>query len=203
MHRLHDRLGLRTNPIIFFLSAAILAMFVTATITFPEPVESFFAAGSDWILTSLGWFYIFGVTSFVAFLLWMALSHFGSVRLGDDDEQPRYSTPVWFAMLFAAGIGTILMFWGVAEPISHFANPPMRDVEPESTEAAREALTFTMYHFALHTWNKAQKQQQTSESHPRTRMRHLYLASTSKKRKRVNQFSWNSLARDSCLSTRS
>ncbi|WP_187774250.1 BCCT family transporter [Lolliginicoccus suaedae] len=152
MHRLHDRLGLRTNPVIFFLSAAILAMFVTATIAFPGPVESFFAAGSDWILTSLGWFYIFGVTSFVVFLLWMALSHFGSVRLGDDDEQPRYPTPVWFAMLFAAGIGTILMFWGVAEPISHFANPPMRDVEPESTEAAREALTFTMYHFALHTW---------------------------------------------------
>ncbi|GGC65202.1 BCCT family transporter [Hoyosella rhizosphaerae] len=152
MRKLHDLLGLRTNPTIFFVSAAILAAFVTTTIMLPQPVERAFKAASNWILTNLGWFYIFGVTTFLLFLLWMALSHFGSVRLGDDDEQPRYSTPVWFAMLFAAGIGTILMFWGVAEPISHFANPPMRDVEPQTADAAREALTFTMYHFALHTW---------------------------------------------------
>jgi len=58
----------------------------------------------------------------------------------------------WFAMLFAAGIGTILMFWGVAEPISHFANPPMGDTDPGSTEAARQAIALTHYHFGLHTW---------------------------------------------------
>src|SRR5699024_4896547 len=80
------------------------------------------------------------------------VSRYGHVRLGADDERPEYSTLVWFAMLFAAGIGTILMFWGVAEPISHFANPPIGDVAPESTEAARQAIAITHYHFGLHTW---------------------------------------------------
>ena len=76
----------------------------------------------------------------------------GHVRLGGDDERPEYSTLTWFGMLFAAGIGTILMFWGVAEPISHFANPPIGDVAPGSTAAAEQAIALTHYHFSLHTW---------------------------------------------------
>src|SRR5690606_36895098 len=66
--------------------------------------------------------------------------------------KPEHSGPAWFAMLFAAGIGSILMFWGVAEPINHYANPPMQDVPSQSAAAAREAISFTLYHFGLHTW---------------------------------------------------
>src|SRR5690606_2013902 len=58
----------------------------------------------------------------------------------------------WFVMLFAAGIGTILMFWGVAEPLSHYANPPFADVEPRSLDAAKNAMNIALYHFGLHTW---------------------------------------------------
>jgi len=115
-------------------------------------VDSAFAGVSGWILDNLGWFYVLGVTVFLVFLLYIAASRFGRVRLGPDDEGPEHSGPTWFAMLFAAGIGTILMFWGVAEPINHLAAPPMQDVEPGSPAAFEQAMAFTLYHFGLHTW---------------------------------------------------
>ncbi|MDE3721323.1 BCCT family transporter [Nocardiopsis sp. N85] len=145
-------LGLRTDPAIFFGAVGMTTLFVVCAIVFTGTVDAVFGAMSDWILVHLGWFYILGVTTFLAFLIWIALSRYGRVRLGPDDSRPDYSDPIWFCMLFAAGIGSILMFWGVAEPISHFAEPPLRDAEPESVQAAREAMGFTLYHFGLHTW---------------------------------------------------
>lgn len=152
LHKLHDLLGLRTGPRIFFISALIIVIFVVGTIAFTGHVDAFFAMVSGWILENLGWFYILGVSVFLIFLIYMAVSRFGRVRLGPDNERPEHSGGSWFGMLFAAGIGTILMFWGVAEPISHFANPPRQGVEPGSVEAANEAMAFTLYHFGLHTW---------------------------------------------------
>ncbi|NMB23786.1 MAG: BCCT family transporter, partial [Corynebacterium sp.] len=122
--RLARALRLKTDPVVFFSSVGIMAVFVIITIVAGDTVSDVFGTASDWLLTNLGWFYILGVTVFLIFLVLIAVSRFGHVRLGGDDERPEYSTPVWFSMLFAAGIGTILMFWGVAEPISHFANPP-------------------------------------------------------------------------------
>ncbi|MFE9335599.1 BCCT family transporter [Streptomyces sp. NPDC007063] len=152
LDKLQRRLGLRTDAVIFFTSAALTVLFVATTITLTDQVDSVFTAASDWILTNLGWFYILGVTTFVLFLIWIALSRYGHVRLGGQDSRPEYSNGAWFAMLFAAGIGTILMFWGVAEPISHFADPPEQGVKPESNSAAERAMAFALYHFGLHTW---------------------------------------------------
>ncbi|MQA11624.1 MAG: BCCT family transporter [Pseudonocardiaceae bacterium] len=152
LEKLHDKLGLRTNPVIFFVSAGLTALFVAVTIAFTAPVDQFFGTLSSWILEKLGWFYILGVTTFLIFLIWIALSRYGNVRLGGQHERPEFSNAVWFAMLFAAGIGTILMFWGVAEPISHYAEPPQQNVAPQSVPAAKEAMNFTLYHFGLHTW---------------------------------------------------
>ncbi|WP_168581614.1 BCCT family transporter [Gephyromycinifex aptenodytis] len=150
--RLHDALRLRTSPTIFFGSVGTTVLFVILTLLFPEAVDRTFSAASGWIITNLGWFYIAGVTIFLLFLIYLALSRFGRIRLSPRDEEPEHSFGTWFAMLFAAGIGTILMFWGVAEPISHFANPPLQDVEPGTAAAAQEAMAFTLYHFGLHTW---------------------------------------------------
>ncbi|WP_341360590.1 BCCT family transporter [Georgenia sp. M64] len=150
--RLHDRLGLRTSPRIFFGAAAVVLTFVVATIAFTDQVDAAFAAASGWLLDNLGWFYILGVTSFLVFLLFMAASRYGRVKLGPENAAPDHSGPTWFGMLFAAGIGTILMFWAVAEPMNHFANPPRQDVEPGSVAAFVEAMNFTLYHFGLHTW---------------------------------------------------
>ncbi|MFJ9555245.1 BCCT family transporter [Nocardiopsis sp. NPDC101807] len=150
--KLAHMLGLNTNPTIFFASAALTVVFVVCAIAFTDTVDTVFGAVSQWILTHLGWLYILGVTTFLLFLVWIACSRHGGVRLGPPGSAPEYGNLAWFCMLFAAGIGSILMFWGVAEPISHYANPPRGDVEPESVEAARQAMGFTLYHFGLHTW---------------------------------------------------
>jgi choline/glycine/proline betaine transport protein len=152
LNRLHDALRLRTSPTIFFGSALVIIAFVVLTLAFTESMDAFFAEGSTWVIDQLGWFYIMGVTVFLLFLVYLMVSRFGQVRLGADHERPEHTNLSWFSMLFAAGIGTILMFWAVAEPVNHFANPPRQGVEPASLEAATEAMGFTLYHFGLHTW---------------------------------------------------
>lgn len=153
--RLHDALRLRTSPVIFFTSAAIIILFAAATILFTDPLDTAVTAASDWLLAHLGWFYVLGVSVFLVFLLFICVGRFGRVKLGPDDEPPEHSGLAWFAMLFAAGIGTILMFWGVAEPISHFGAPPRGaslGIEAGTPAAAADAMNFTLYHFTLHTW---------------------------------------------------
>lgn len=152
MDALARKLGLRTDPTIFFTSAGIMILFLVALLIAPDAIGAAFGAGREWIVTNLGWFFILGVTTWVAFLLWVAMSRYGAIRLGGNDAKPTYTNVSWFAMLFAGGIGTVLMFWGVAEPISHFANPPRSDVEPFSVTAADDAMSFAIYHLGLHTW---------------------------------------------------
>ncbi|WP_199433539.1 BCCT family transporter [Qaidamihabitans albus] len=139
LEKLQRALGLNTNPVIFFVSAALVFLFVAVSVLFTDSVDQVFGAASEAVKSNLGWFYIFGVTSFLVFLLWIAMSRFGHVRLGGKDARPEYNNITWFGMLFAAGIGTILMFWGVAEPINHFANPPLSGVDTQVGELAESA----------------------------------------------------------------
>ncbi|MDR9469046.1 BCCT family transporter [Marinospirillum sp.] len=152
LERLQRLLGLQTIPGVFFTSAGIAALFVALAIPFNEIVAESFGLLTGWVAHSLGWFYILAVSGLLIFLLGLAMSRYGNIRLGADDSLPDYSNLTWFTMLFAAGIGTILMFWGVAEPVSHFANPPFEGVEPGSEEAASDAMSLALYHFGLHTW---------------------------------------------------
>lgn len=152
LQRWATALKLKTDGVVFFSTVAAVIVFVLVTFFFGGWVDTVFTIASNWIMTYLGWFYIAGVSIFLIYLVWIALSRYGHVRLGNDDETAEHSLLAWFAMLFAAGIGSILMFWGVAEPISHFATPPRGDVPGGSVAAAEEAIAFTLYHFGLHTW---------------------------------------------------
>lgn len=152
MDNLARRLGLRTDATIFFVSAGLMILFLLALVIAPGPIGDAFAAGREWVVTNLGWFFIFGVNVWLVFLLWAAFSVHGNLRLGGPEARPEYTNLSWFTMLFAGGIGTVLMFWGVAEPISHFATPPRPEVEPYSVDAARDAMGFSLYHLGLHTW---------------------------------------------------
>ena len=152
MDELARRLGLRTEPTIFFTSAGLMVAFLIALLIAPETIRDVFADGREWVVTNLGWFFIMGVNAWLLFLLWVAISRYGQIRLGREDEKPEYGNISWFTMLFAGGIGTVLMFWGVAEPIFHFSNPPHGDIEPHSVEASQEAIGFSLYHLGLHTW---------------------------------------------------
>ena len=152
LERLAERLDLNAIPQVFFVSAALAVLFVAFAVPFSGAFADFFGLLTSFTVAYFGWFYILSVTGLLIFLIWVALSRYGHIRLSADHEQPEYGTLTWFAMLFAAGIGTILMFWGVAEPISHYASPPLEDVVGSTPEAAKLAMTIALYHFGLHTW---------------------------------------------------
>lgn len=152
MGSLAKRLGLRVDPTIFFTSASLSLIFVLLLVVAPETIGDAFANGRAWIVTNLGWFFILGVNVWLGFLIYAAMSRHGHIRLGGRDARPEYSNLSWFTMLFAGGIGTVLMFWGVAEPISHYQSPPLPGVEPFTFQAAQDAISISLYHLALHTW---------------------------------------------------
>ncbi|MGY6634740.1 MAG: BCCT family transporter [Alkalilacustris sp.] len=152
MEALAKRLGLRVDPTIFFISAGLSLVFVVVLVAAPGPIGGAFSSGRAWIVSHLGWFFILGVNVWLGFLIYAAMSRHGHIRLGPRNARPEYSNLSWFTMLFAGGIGTVLMFWGVAEPISHYAAPPLPGVEPFTTAAAQDAVSISLYHLALHTW---------------------------------------------------
>ncbi|WP_141494290.1 BCCT family transporter [Kytococcus schroeteri] len=147
-----------------FWPAALLAVgFVAATALFPDTVSETISKANTWVTGSFGWFYILSATALVFFAIWISVSRLGSTTLGPDDEEPEFSLVSWFAMLFSAGMGIGLMFFGVAEPLFHFATPRPEvappdlgehggAVAPETAEAAREAMTTTFLHWGLHPW---------------------------------------------------
>lgn len=145
-------LGLKSDPVVFWVSAGFIVIFVAVTLVFGASARDVYANISGWILENLGWMYIGGYSLFFIFLIVIFVSKYGNLRLGDDDGEAEYSLPVWFAMLFAAGLGATLMFWGAAEPLHHSFNPPRGDFAPMSQEAVEQAFDFTYYHFAAHMW---------------------------------------------------
>ena len=150
--RLHDRLGLRTSPALFFTAAAVIILFTAAMGFFPGPVQSAFGVVSGWLRYDVGWFFTLGLTILVVISVGLAISRYGRVKLGDDDAVPEYSGLAWFGMMFAAGVGAVLMFWGIAEPMNHYANPPLEGTEPYSDVAAMQAMNISNFHFGIHMW---------------------------------------------------
>ncbi|WP_108501825.1 BCCT family transporter [Paracoccus indicus] len=152
MEKFAQRLGLRVDPTIFFISAGLSLVFVILLVALPDQIGGAFSAGRAWIVTNLGWFFILAVNVWLGFLIYAAMSRHGHIRLGPRNSRPEYSNLSWFTMLFAGGIGTVLMFWGVAEPISHYKEPPLPGVDPFTLQAAQDAISISLYHLALHTW---------------------------------------------------
>lgn len=127
----------------------ILAV-VIACAAFPGSSGYYLNEAKQWITKSWGWLFILGVSCFVIFLLLLCVSKLGDIRLGDDDEEPEYPFLSWIAMLFAAGMGIGLMYFGVAEPISHYALP----LDPNLSQGARAetAMLNTFFHWGIHSW---------------------------------------------------
>lgn len=138
------------NPPVFFGSAILILGFVIWGVSAPELASSVFGVVQNWIVSTFGWFYIFCVAVFLAFVSFLAFTTHGQVRLGPDGSVPEFSYWSWIAMLFSAGMGIGLMFFSVAEPVQHFMAPPVG--EPGSVDAAREALSITFFHWGIHAW---------------------------------------------------
>jgi len=143
-------LGKIDRPI-FSISAIIMVLFVVWTLLQPETASATFNAVQKFITDNFGWSYLIGVTFFLGFALYLAVSKYGKITLGKDGEKPEFSTWSWFAMLFASGMGIGLVFWGVAEPMYHFSGPPYG--EPSSIESAQIAMRYVFFHWGLHPWS--------------------------------------------------
>ena len=141
-----------TDRIVFGTAFGLILAFVLWSIVDTEGMASGVDAAFSNIIDNTGWMFVLTSTAFVALAAVLAISRYGRIRLGQDDDRPEFSTGSWVAMLFAAGMGIGLVFWGVAEPLYHLAGPPLEMTEPSTTEAARLGLQFTVFHWGLHPW---------------------------------------------------
>lgn len=138
------------NPPVFYTSAVLIFLLVAFAALFPEQADRRLTALQGAIFTNASWFYILTVALILLMVAYLGLSRFGDIKLGPDHAEPDFSYISWFAMLFSAGMGIGLMFFGVAEPVMHYMSPPTGT--PETVQAAKEALRITFFHWGLHAW---------------------------------------------------
>ena len=140
----------KLNRGVFFSASAVIFMLVTITVMFPTDMEALFSDVQKTLIDTAGWFYVLSVAGILVAVVYLCVSRHGHIKLGPDHAQADYSQLTWLAMLFSAGMGIGLMFFGVAEPVMHYVAPPTAD--PYSVEATREALKMTFFHWGLHGW---------------------------------------------------
>ncbi len=134
-----------------FAPAVIVALLlVIGTISNPDQAGKAFSATLAFITETFGWFYMLAVAIFLVFIVGIACTSWGNIKLGPDHAEPQYSFPAWFAMLFSAGYGIALLFFGVAEPVLHYASPPAGAAE--TVDAAKQAMQIAFFHWGFHIW---------------------------------------------------
>ena len=143
--------GPRVNWVVFLTSSAIILAFSLWTILAPYMAAGTMLGVVTWISVNLGWFYVLTVTLVILFVLWVAFSKEGGVRLGPDHSRPEYKLFTWVAMLFAAGVGIDMLFYSVTGPISHYLTPP--NASPESAAALQDSVVWTMFHYGVAGWS--------------------------------------------------
>lgn len=142
-----DRPG--TDFGVFGIAALVSIAFVVWGLVGTDSLTTASGHAFDWVMTNTGWLFVLTSSAFVVFVVWLAMSKYGAIPLGRDDEEPEFRTSSWIAMMFSAGMGIGLMFYGVSEPLTHFTAPPPGTGE-EGT--AQTAMATTMFHWTLHPW---------------------------------------------------
>lgn len=135
---------------VFAPAVIVTLLLVIGTLSNPTLAGQLFADTLAFITRTFGWFYMLAVAMFLLFIVSIAISRFGNIRLGPDHAEPEYPFPVWFAMLFSAGYGIALLFFGVAEPVLHFAEPPLGAAQ--TVDAAKQAMQIAFFHWGFHIW---------------------------------------------------
>ncbi|GAA0926596.1 BCCT family transporter [Pseudonocardia zijingensis] len=141
-----------TDPWVFGIAAGLVVAFIVWGAVSVESLSNVSSAVLSGVMNAGGWAFVLVASGFVVFTLWLAFSNYGKIPLGRDDEEPEFRTVSWVAMMFSAGMGIGLMFYGVSEPLSHFTNPPPGTVPPGSPEALDVAMATTLFHWTLHPW---------------------------------------------------
>ncbi|WP_438950451.1 BCCT family transporter [Psychrobacter submarinus] len=147
-----ERLGPfpRVNKPVFITSSILIIGFIIFGAFFTETAGALFSYLQSFITTNFGWFFILLMNVALVFCIYLIASRYGDIRLGQQTERPQYSLGSWIGMLFSAGIGIGLVYWGTAEPLYHYMAPPM--AEPETMEAAKQAMNISFLHWGLHAW---------------------------------------------------
>lgn len=127
-------------------------MFVVVGVFLPEELTLWGDVGLEFTTVHFGWLYLFATTGFLVFCVAIALSDYGKIRLGADGEAPEFPYLTWLGMIFSSGMGVGLVFWAVAEPMSHFMAPPFGAAEAESPDAASLAMRYSLFHWGFHQW---------------------------------------------------
>ena len=133
------------------ISAGLIALIVLWGLISPASLGTTFDTALGMATRNFGWLYLWVVLGLVVLAIFLALSRYGDLKLGSEDDEPDFSLPAWFSMLFAAGMGIGLVYWGAAEPLSHYAAPPP-GVAPHTPEAANAAMRYSFFHWGLHPW---------------------------------------------------
>ena len=141
----------RTNWRVLVVSSVVILAFSIWTSLVPDQARTGMKATVDWIATNLGWYYVLTVTLVIGFVLWVAFSKEGSVRLGPDHSRPQYGLGTWVAMLFAAGVGIDMLFYSVTGPVVQYLYPPSGD--GASAAAMQDAVVWTMFHYGVAGWS--------------------------------------------------
>ncbi len=140
------------DRVVFGVALALTLGLVLWGVLDAEGLSAAATAALNAVIGSTSWIFVLGTTAFVVLILGLAFSRFGRIRLGRDDEEPEFSVGSWISMMFATGMGIGLIFWGAAEPLSHLATPPLELAAPQSQEAARLSMQYTLFHWGLHPW---------------------------------------------------
>ncbi len=140
------------DKVVFGVTAVIALGFLVWGFVSTATLASASGSALGWIMDNTGWLFALTASGFVVFVLWLALGKFGNIPLGCDDEEPEFRTISWVAMMFSAGMGIGLMFFGVAEPLTHFATPPPGTGAPGNPDAVQTAMATTLFHWTLHPW---------------------------------------------------
>ncbi len=140
------------DRVVFGVTAAIAVAFLVWGFVSTSSLTSASSDALAWTMTNTGWLFVLTASGFVVFVLWLALSRFGNIPLGRDDEEPEFRTVSWVAMMFSAGMGIGLMFYGVSEPLTHFVTPPPGTGPENNPEAVQHALATTLFHWTLYPW---------------------------------------------------
>ena len=139
-------------PAVFWPSVLVVGAVAVIAITFPEATDEALTTIQGAIVSAFSWYYMLVVAAFIVFAVWMGLSRFGDIRLGKDDEEPEFGLPSWFAMLFAAGMGIGLVFFGVGEPLIFATDDPKPGTEGSESEIALLGMAQAFVHWGLHPW---------------------------------------------------
>jgi choline/glycine/proline betaine transport protein len=138
------------NKKVFVSASSIIIALLLYTAVLPKQAQSLFSVIQASIIENGSWFYVLTVAFIFFFVIFLGISRYGDIRLGPDHATPDYSLKTWLSMLFAAGMGIGLMFFGVAEPLMHYLSPPT--AETGTVAAVQEAMKMTFFHWGLHAW---------------------------------------------------